>query len=419
MRSSSWGLVGVALLALVPWSLRAHTPVSRGDPEARIAYFSKRTGGATTYAAYAELGLAYLELGRSKRDLKYYPLASRHFLTSLGYQRNFDALLGLAMVCSDLHQFDKGLLYAEEALVSFPGHPDAEGTVFDLCLALGKTERATAIVNGMLERQQSFSAWSRKANLLELRGDLAGAIEAMQRARVEAHGQPRSLQAWVNARLALLFARVGNQARATDSLETAIKLQPDDWFAWCLKSRLLAKEGKNQEAMAVARRLVRQRGDTPARLLYYDLLATDGDTKRAEEQRRHVLEDLRQRARDGDRTELRQLAILLLDRDESVGEGLLVASDDWFHRQDPLTADVLGWAYFRNGRLDEAARLSARAMESGTQEPRALLHAGLIQQQLGRSEEAAALLESARSVRFLLSWDEQRRLDAAALRQEK
>lgn len=51
--------------------------------------------------------------------------------------------------------------------------------------------------------------------------------------------------------------------------------------------------------------------------------------------------------------------------------------------------DALGWALYRNGQYEEALEANTKALRLGTRDAMFYYHAGLIQQKLGHSKQAA------------------------------
>ena len=91
------------------------------------------------------------------------------------------------------------------------------------------------------------------------------------------------------------------------------------------------------------------------------------------------------------------------------------------HAQRPTVVadDVLAWAYYRNGRLDEAQRLSERSQRLGTTSALFSYHAGLIAAAQGDAGRATTYLRRALELNphFDLLQAEEARAALAALEQ--
>jgi tetratricopeptide (TPR) repeat protein len=62
---------------------------------------------------------------------------------------------------------------------------------------------------------------------------------------------------------------------------------------------------------------------------------------------------------------------------------------------DPSVADTLGWIYYKRGSYDSALPLLTDSAAKLTENPEVLLHLGMTQQKLGKTEEARVSLEKA------------------------
>ena len=85
------------------------------------------------------------------------------------------------------------------------------------------------------------------------------------------------------------------------------------------------------------------------------------------------------------------LAGFLAERDRKLDEAVMLAERAAGRRQDVHTLDALAWAYFRVGRVQEAAAAADKATAVGTRERRVVLHAAAIKDALGDTSAARAL----------------------------
>jgi tetratricopeptide (TPR) repeat protein len=86
---------------------------------------------------------------------------------------------------------------------------------------------------------------------------------------------------------------------------------------------------------------------------------------------------------------------LLADRALRTDVAVELAERAIAERGDILTEDALAWAYYRAGRLGEAAAAAARALRTGTQDRRILYHSAAIRLALGDEANARMLLDRA------------------------
>ena len=67
-----------------------------------------------------------------------------------------------------------------------------------------------------------------------------------------------------------------------------------------------------------------------------------------------------------------------LDHDQNLAEALTLATREHETRKDIFTCDALAWALFKNGHTDEAKKLIAEALRTGSKDTRINYHAELI-----------------------------------------
>ncbi len=386
-------LAGFAFLSGVDLGSR------RTDPDARIQFYRLRLGGPATYPAYAQLGLAYLQKARNTGRAGDYAEAERHLQQSLDYQRNFEALRGLAALHLARHQFREALRTAQEAADALPSDLETQGLLFDTHLALGDQQKAAEIVEKMLQAQMGFESLSRLAALRESQGNFSGALRVMGQAclQAEAEQRPADVLAWCQVRVGSIYLATCDAVQARHRYERALLILPDFTFAREHLAELRVAQGNHAEAIALYRELLAEFPRMEYRLALADLLALTGRNGEASRERRLAAAELRLSA-ESSRAGWRPLALLLLEDPATAEEGLRWAERDWENRRDAFAADTLAWAYLRNKRPDEAWQILepvVRLEASGGGAPFLLLHAAQVQLALGRAAEAGRFLEKA------------------------
>jgi tetratricopeptide (TPR) repeat protein len=400
MASQDWRRTGwrfLAFMLLMPgiWAQGAAPP---SDTDARIRFYTGRLGGPGTYPAYARLGAAYLQKGRETGQQSSYDAAAGYLLTSLRYQRNYEALLWLAAVQLARHEFREALQYAREAVATRPTHPSAQGVLFDSYLALGDLPQAEAVAKSMLSSQADSAYYARLATLREYRGDLTGAVEAMEKAcsRLNAQTALAESRAWCEVRLGSLDRLARCEAKSAEmAYQRALELFPDYHRALEHLAELRAAQARHDEAIALYDKVVRATGDPTYRLMLADIYDEKGDNRTAEWERERALDQLRRSAQNGSRAYLRPLALLLLEQKATAVEGWHWARRDWEHRRDAFAADTLAWAHYQNGRTTEALEAMRVALRIGPPEGSVLLHAAVIYLSAKQRSQARIFLEQA------------------------
>lgn len=375
------GLFSLTLLLTVSCAVAQET-ATHSDADARIAFYQARLGdGRGAYPAYARLGAAYLQKGRETGRTSYYEQALEALSVSLRSQRNFEALLWMSNTQLARHRFRAALDYAQEAVAAMPEHLSAHGALFDAHLALGEVQRAKAVVEQMLSMQAGPESYTRLAALAQYRGDLAGAVQAMQSACAASHEAtaPAETRAWCEVRLGslhLLHHCAADQAEA--GYRRALEALPDYHVALEHLAELRAAQGRYDEAFELYESVLKATGDVTYRVTLANIHEERGQHEAAERERSRALSELRRQAQSGSFTHLRLLALLLLERKETAAEGLRWAREDWEHRRDVLAADSLAWAHYQNGDTTGALEAIEQALQSGSKDAAVLLHAATI-----------------------------------------
>jgi len=192
-------------------------------------------------------------------------------------------------------------------------------------------------------------------------------------------------------------------AAAERAYNRALDVFPGYYQATEHLAELRAAQQRTAEAITLCGELLSEHPSPTYRLALAEQLESIGRGAEAERAREQALDELRRSAAQGSLSELRALALLLLEDDQTVAEGLRWAQTDWDHRGDALAADTLAWAYYKSGGLSEAKALIERAMRAGGTEPLVLLHGAHIHRRLGDSSQARQLLERALACPLQLS----------------
>jgi len=381
----------VAALAACVQPSRSRQP---GSPDEKIAFYQARIGGPASYPNEARLGLAYFEKYRATGGEENYQQAVSCLRQSLAHQQNFEALLGLARVLSERHQFKEAFPFAQEAAASQPADVQVQGLLFDLHLAVGDLDQAKSINDQMLRRQRGFESLSRLAALEEVTGNYAGALHAMQEARDAARPGTED-QTWADVRLGSLQVALGNADSARTAYARALASQPGGCFALEHLGELDAAQGRWKEAEQVFRKLQRNRPDPRYRVALAEAYRKRGDPAGSRRERALALDQLRRAAEEGAQDPFRPLALLCLEQTDTTAEGWTWAERDWAVRRDAMTADILAWACYCNGEYEKALALSEAALRTGNASPGVLLHGALIHRRAGRVEAGHVLLQRA------------------------
>ncbi|HEX2424908.1 MAG TPA: tetratricopeptide repeat protein, partial [Actinomycetota bacterium] len=259
--------------------------VAPGSAERAITQLQQRLRDAPgDWNAANGLGLAYVQEARITADPSYYPRAEAILNASLETHPhdNPGAYVGLAALAAARHDFAEALRDGERAKRLDPYDGAVYGVIGDALVELGRYDAAAAAFQTMVDTSPGLSSYARVSYLRELRGDVPGAITAMQAAR-DVAGTPQDTS-WAAYQLGELAWNAGDVAEAAARYREASQLDP----SWVPPLAGLAKvawaRGDATRAIAGYRDVV-ARSPLPGYVVALgDLLATTGDREGTREQ---------------------------------------------------------------------------------------------------------------------------------------
>jgi tetratricopeptide (TPR) repeat protein len=286
------------------------------------------------------------------------------------------------------------------------------GPLVDASVELGRYGDAERLAQAMVDRKPDLAALARVSYLRELRGDRAGALDALYSAR-SAGGQVPEGTAFVGALIAGLELQRGNVRAARRAAREALHVLPGYGPAESALARTDAAIGRSGAAIARLRRLT-DRLPLPEHVTL--LAETELAAGRAAAARRDL-------ALVGAERGLQRAAGVVVDTEAALFEAdhgapataVAMGRRAWAAAPSVRSADALGWALTRAGRPAEGLRWARHALARGWRDPMALLHAGIAAAGAGprrRRAEVAWLREAVRGAAWLGPWQAQRARDA-------
>jgi tetratricopeptide (TPR) repeat protein len=345
----------------------------------------------------ALLGLALAQRARETGDAVFYTRAEAALRGAVALDPdNVEATLGLGSVALSRHRFREALAFGRRAQELAPSSAAPLGVVGDALLELGRYPEAFATFDRMVTLKPSVSSYARTAYARELRGDTAGAIEAMTLAADAAGTGASEGAAFARTQLANLLLST-RPAAAERIYREALLLRPRYAPALVGLGHALEARGKLLRAAELHREALAAAPSPDAAAALGAVLSRLGRQHEAERayERAHALElDF---ARHGGRNHL-ETAMLDLDRDRNVRDALRRARIGHAERPSVEGEHVLAWALYKNGRCEEARRHSIRHLRLGTPDSDGLYHRVLIERCLGDTRAAATFLKRLRRV---------------------
>lgn len=350
--------------------------------------------------SYTILGDLYIRQARETGDVSGYQRAE----TAL--QRALELLPGytpagalLASTYYARHDFNQALDLAEHVYESNPKITSAQVIIADAYLSLGNYQRAETIYQELEQTDASPPVLARLANLQELKGNPNEALHLIRLAAGDAlrSGGTRESVAWYLLRVGDIYFNMGEIKESGAYYEASLRVFENYHLALAGLGKVRAAQGRYDEAIDYYQRAINI-------VPQPDFLAALGDIYMLRDQPDEAQLQYKTVEYIGKLAELnkqiynRQLANFYSSHDVHVKEALRLALAELESRKDIYGYDAAAWAYYRNGKSEEAQSLMDQAMALGTRDAQLYYHAGMIALQLGDKAQARDYLEQALSI---------------------
>jgi tetratricopeptide (TPR) repeat protein len=355
------------------------------------------------------LGWAFVAKARESFDPGFYKLAEQCARSiEMRNPQSQEAMLLRAHVLQNLHRFKESETLARR-LVQQRGLSFDYGLLGDALMEQGKLNDAVEAYQRMMNLKPDLRAYARAAHMRWLKGDLDGAIEAMQLAVSAASPSDAESASWVNTRLALYEFQAGRFQEAEQQCAFALSFQNNYAPALLLQGKMFLARNRLGEAVDALQDAMKLNPLPEYQWTLAEALRMAGKENEASE----VEAQLCQRGASSDP---RTLALYLATRHESPETALRLARAELDSRSDVFTHDALAWSLAAAGNAAEALSEMQRALAEGTKDARLFFHAGVIASQAGHSADAERWLRKASELSHLLLPSERNELQNAAAR---
>ncbi|MEL6108750.1 MAG: tetratricopeptide repeat protein, partial [Planctomycetota bacterium] len=363
------------------------------------------------------LGQLYLKAAKTDHDHSAVRLAFDRLRQAQSLApENAEVEITLAQACMAVHQFERAIQYATRVLQRDPGDIGALAVLGDARFESGRYEKAFETYQQLSDASSAPGVQARLAQVDELRGNLSQARKRLTNAieSLEARDQTAHSAAWYLARRGDMALMRGDTDEAQRDYELALSRDRYCPDAMLGMARVMASRGDLTAGIHWCRQSLEESQSTDAKLYLIQLYQSEGQLRSAAKMVDDVLRDLHDHTHphghesnhghqhvkhrhdhDGEPTTLhhRQIAELMLDRHIDDARALRLAQFEWQRRHDVKTAEILAWAYFKNGRPNEAKYILDKATRWGTRQPSFLFRAAVIHDAMGESQQAKAFLE--------------------------
>jgi tetratricopeptide (TPR) repeat protein len=349
--------------------------------ELDIAFYQARVA-RDSFAArdHAQLARLYLQRapvgGTEDTDLAQAEAHARRSL-ALRTAHNGEALQVLASTLMGRHRFADARETAGRLVAMDSTSRTARSLLGEVDLELGAYADAARTFGSLLTVRGELGVAPRYARWEEIRGRPGEAKRLLRHALDQAlqrHGMPRSQLAWFHWRLGDLALRQGRPDEAERELRAGLAFVPEDHRLLDALARVAAARGRWRTAIDLGERAIANTQD-PATLgllsIGWEML---GDSARSAEYERTMDAAVARVPNGLDR----RWAMLRLDRGRGVGAVLARAREEIRTRQDIYAWDLLAWALYRAGEIQEALDASAKALAMQTRDASLFFHGGMI-----------------------------------------
>ncbi len=365
----------------------------------------QRAGAAgATAADFERLGWAFVAKARRTLDGAYYTLAEK---TAAVSEARFGASAASRLLRGHVLHNEHRFHEAEElarALAAERGAPEDWALLSDALMEQGRLAAAVDALQRMANLKPGVEASSRIAHLRWLKGDLRGAIVAMEDAARAVSPRDEEIAAWTLTRLAGFYLQAGRTETARNAADAALRHAPDFPPALLARGRGLLAANQIAASVAPLRRAVELNPLPEYQWWLADALRAAGRGDEA----LTVERALRER---GAASDPRTLALFLATRAESATTAVRLAREELANRGDVFTHDALAWALAANGDWAAAETESRAALAEHTADARIFFHAGEIATARGQRKAAEKYFAEARPLAAALTPSERAALD--------
>lgn len=338
------------------------------------------------HAAWADLGLAYVQHSANTVDPSYYAKAEDALDRSLSIKRqdNFQAMTGMSALAAGRHDFKDALRWARMATDVNPYNSAAWGAKGDALLQLGRYQDAFRAIQRENDLQPGFSAFARASYAWELRGDLERARATMELALEDA--DTGTEKAFAHYYLGELDFNAGKPKAAREHYQTGLDADSSYPAVRQGMAKALWALGEESRALEQYADLVASVPSPGYVMEYGELLESLGKSEDA--QRQFDLFATQVELFEDAGVQLDVSEILFFANHGDPGRALSIAKRIAADRPFVEVQDALAWALYKNEDYAQALDASRKAMRLGTKNARFYAHSGLIKMALGREDAA-------------------------------
>jgi tetratricopeptide (TPR) repeat protein len=349
-----------------------------------------------------KLAALFIQEARETGNHSYYDKAAMHYANKVLAQDSldFNALVFKSLIYLSQHHFADGLAIAHKAQQVNPNNAYVYGLLVDGNVEMGNYDSAVVNADRMNAIRPDLTSYSRVSYLREIFGDYNNSIKAMKMA-VETGGAGDEHTEWTRTQLAQLYEKIGDFKTADTLYKLSLSMRPNYAYATAGLARIALATKDYKTAITYFEKADAIVNDNGIKAELVDVYRAAGETKKADETAKKVIDELAKDAQANDKDETlghygdRELAYAYLkvnNTDKALEHALLE------YNRRPNNIDVnetVAWVYYCKGDYAKALPYIKVALKTNSKNPVLLSRAGLIYLKAGQKEMAKPMLQQA------------------------
>lgn len=344
------------------------------------------------------LASLYIQEGRNTGDHMYYNEAAMKYINRVlsVEQENFEALILKSLVELSQHHFVEGLQTAEKAKKINPYNSYVYGLVVDGNVEMGNYPAAIENLEKMVSIRPDLRSYSRISYIREIYGEKTAAIDAMKMA-VDAGFPGEEGTEWARVQLGHLYEKAGDLKSAEMHYTISLQERPDYPYAIAGIGNIAMAKKDYSNAIEQYKKADALMADYGFKEKMAEVYLLTNQQAKAKEMLGAIREELskaglQEEGGSNHHTDKELAFVYLLENNPSMA--LKHAIAEYNRRPDNIeVAEMVAWAYFKNGEAQKAVSYLQTALKTGSKDPTLLSHAAIIYAELGDKAKAKIMLQ--------------------------